>query len=358
MGSLLRPTEVKQARSRRMAEAISAQQLAAVEDAAIDRVIRKQEEIGLRSITDGEFRRSNWLGDFFAGLDGTTLVPMKIRPGGGSPTIAMVPTVTGRISFSGHPMLEHFEYLAARTRRTPKMSIPSPSMLVSASRDWREVVSREVYPDMDVLYRDLGLAYRDMVGAFYAAGCRYLQFDDVNLAYLCDARWRARLRARGDDPDELLRVWADTVNSALAGRPADMVVTTHVCRGNFRSTWLAEGGYDPIADMLFNQLDYDGYLLEYDSERAGGFAPLRHLPHGNKFVALGLITTKSGLLEGRDEIKARIDAASAFVPLERLCLSPQCGFASTEEGNLLTEDEQWAKLAEVVEIAAEVWPDG
>jgi 5-methyltetrahydropteroyltriglutamate--homocysteine methyltransferase len=180
----------------------------------------------------------------------------------------------------------------------------------------------------------------------------------VNLAYLCDAESRARIRARGDDPDALLTTWVGTVNAAIVGRPADMIVTTHICRGNFRSTWLAEGGYEPIADVLFNQYDYDGYFLEYDSDRAGGFEPLRFLPSGNKFVVLGLVTTKTGALEGKGDIEARIDAAAEFVPIERLCLSPQCGFASTEEGNLLGEDEQWAKLAAVAEIAANVWPDG
>lgn len=357
VGSLLRPPEVKQARAAWEAGAASREALVATESAAVDRAVRMQEELGLKSVTDGEIRRKTWLGDFLAGLDGTTTVPVEIRPKDGPPTTVMIPKVTGKIAFSGHPMIEHFEYLAARTKRTPKMTIPAPAMLVSALRDWRQVVSPDAYPDIDELYHDLGIAYRGVVEAFYAAGCRYLQFDDVNLAYLCDSESRARIRSRGDDPDALLATWVRTVNAAIEGRPSDMTVTTHICRGNFRSTWLAEGGYEPIADVLFNQYDYDGYFLEYDSDRAGGFEPLRFLPSGRKFVVLGLVTTKTGALEGKGEIEGRIDAAAEFVPIERLCLSPQCGFASTEEGNLLGEDEQWAKLAAVVELAADVWPD-
>ena len=254
-------------------------------------------------------------------------------------------------------MLGHFRYLAERTSRTPKMTLPAPAMLVSALRDWRQIVDADVYPDIAEFYHDLGLAYRDAVAAFYAAGCRYLQFDDVNLAYLCDPKSQAAIRERGDDPDTLLDYWVDTVNTAISGRPADLVVTTHICRGNFRSTWLAEGGYEPVADALFNRYEYNGYFLEYDSDRAGGFEPLRFVPEGDKFVVLGLVTTKTGALEDLDTIRARVEQASRYVPLERLSLSPQCGFASTEEGNLLTEDEQWAKLAEVVDFAAEIWPD-
>lgn len=358
VGSLLRPPEIQKARVDRAAGTIDAGELAVIEDAAVDRAILKQQEAGLQSITDGELRRGTWLGDFLAGLDGTTVVPMEIRPKGGPPTTVMIPKVTGKIAFSGHPMLDHFKYLAAHTERTPKMTIPAPAMLVSALRDWRQIVSPDVYPDVAELYQDLGVAYRAVVGAFYEAGCRYLQFDDVNLAYLCDASSRETIRSRGDDPDALLELWVETVNAAIVGRPPDMIVTTHICRGNFRSTWLAEGGYEPVAEVLFNRYDYNGYFLEYDSERAGGFEPLRFVPDGKKFVVLGLITTKTGELEDDATIRARVDAAAEYVPLERLCLSPQCGFASTEEGNLLSEDEQWAKLAKVVEIAAEIWPNG
>jgi 5-methyltetrahydropteroyltriglutamate--homocysteine methyltransferase len=358
VGSLLRPPEIKQGWADLAAGRISSERLATVENAAVERVIRKQEAAGLESITDGEIRRHTWLGDFLLALDGTAAKPMEIKPKDQPPTTIMIPTVTGKIGFSNHPMLEHFEYLAAHTSRTPKMTIPAPAMLVSALRDWRQIVDRDVYPDVTEFYHDLGLAYRDAVAAFYAAGCRYLQFDDVNLAYLCDPSARARIEARGDDPDALLATWLETVNTAIAGRPSDMAITTHVCRGNFRSTWLAEGGYEPVADVLFNQYDYDGYFLEYDSDRAGGFEPLRFVPDGEKFIVLGLVTTKTGALENKAEIEARVEAASKYVPFDRLCLSPQCGFASTEEGNILTEDEQWAKLAHVVEIAADIWPNG
>lgn len=355
VGSLLRPPEVKRARAALEAGLISPDELTAAEDAAVDRLVQKQEAIGLKAVTDGEVRRRTWHGDFFAGLEGTTLVPVTIEPEAGKPAIVMIPAVAGRIAFRGHAMLRHFEYLAARASRMPKMTIPSPTMLVSALRDWRQVVRRDVYRDTAELYHDLGLAYRGILGAFYDAGCRYLQLDDVNLAYLCDPAVRARLRSRGDDPDALLTAWVELVNSVLAGRPDDLIVTTHVCRGNFRSTWLAEGGYEPIADALFNRFDYDGYFLEYDSERAGSFDPLRFVPAG-KFVVLGLVTTKTAEPDDRGAILERLDAAARFVAVERLGLSPQCGFASTEEGNLVDETAQWAKLATVVEIAAEVWP--
>jgi methionine synthase II (cobalamin-independent) len=358
VGSLLRPPEIKQAWAELDAGRISSDALRAIENTCVERVVRRQEAVGLQSITDGEIRRHTWLGDFLLGLDGTLAVPMEIKLEGQPPKTIMIPSVTGKIAFTDHPMLAHFRFLAAHTGRTPKMTIPAPAMLVSALRDWRQVVNSDVYPDIDEFYRDLAFAYRDVVAAFYAAGCRYLQFDDVNLAYLCDPAARARISARGDDPDALLRTWVATVNTAIAERPSDMTITTHICRGNFRSTWLAEGGYEPIADVLFNEYDYDGYFLEYDSDRAGGFEPLRFVPAGKKFIALGLITTKTAPLEDADTIRARIDAASKYVPLERLCLSPQCGFASTEEGNLLTEEEQWAKLRHVVEIAASIWPDG
>jgi methionine synthase II (cobalamin-independent) len=356
VGSLLRPPAIKQAWTDLDAGTISKENLTEIENGAVEHAIRKQEAVGLRSVTDGEIRRHTWLGDFLLGLNGTRTVPMEIKPEGQAPKTIMIPAVTGKISFTDHPMLEHFRFLAAHTSGTPKMTIPAPAMLVSALRDWRQVVNHDVYPDINEFYHDLAVAYRDVVAAFYAAGCRYLQFDDVNLAYLCDPGARARIEARGDDPDTLLRTWVGTVNTAIADRPSDMTITTHICRGNFRSTWLAEGGYEPIADVLFNQYDYDGYFLEYDSERAGGFEPLRFLPAGKKFIVLGLITTKSGALEDPDIIKARIETASSYVALDRLCLSPQCGFASTEEGNLLSEDEQWAKLAHVVEIAEAVWP--
>jgi 5-methyltetrahydropteroyltriglutamate--homocysteine methyltransferase len=251
----------------------------------------------------------------------------------------------------------HFEFLREHSHETPKMTIPAPAMIVSALRDWRDVISPEAYPDIEEFYRDLAVTYRDTVQAFYDVGCRYLQFDDVNLAYLCDTNTREKLRSRGDDPDAMLQTWVRVVNEAISNRPADMVISTHICRGNFRSTWLVDGDYEPIADVLFNQFDYDAYFLEYDTERAGSFDPLRLFPKTKKQLVLGLVTTKTGTVEDRDTIKSRIDAAAKFVDHERLCLSPQCGFASTEEGNLLTEDEQWAKMEWTAETAREMWPD-
>jgi len=260
--------------------------------------------------------------------------------------------VTGKLGFTSHPMLEHFRFLKANTARVPKMTIPSPSML--HYRGGRQVIDETVYPEMEAFYADLGRAYAGAVAAFAAEGCCYLQLDDVSFAYLCDPEQRRMLADRGDDPVRQPAIYAGMLNAAIADRPKDMVITMHLCRGNFRSTFIASGGYEPVAERLFNEIAADGYFMEWDTERAGGFEPLRFLPKG-KSVVLGLVTSKSGTLEQKDDIKRRIDEASKFVDLDQLCLSPQCGFASTEEGNVLAEDEQWAKLAMIVEIAREVW---
>jgi 5-methyltetrahydropteroyltriglutamate--homocysteine methyltransferase len=249
-------------------------------------------------------------------------------------------------------MLQHFRFLKQNCRVIPKMIIPSPSVL--HYRGGRKAVSTEVYPSMDEFYRDLGLAYLEAVNAFTAAGCRYLQLDEVNFTYLCDPEQLDMLRARGDDPDALPQTYADLINRSVSEIPSDMTITMHLCRGNFRSMWIASGGYEPVAELLFNGVNVQGYFMEYDTERAGGFEPLRFVPKG-KQVVLGLVTSKNGTLESKDELKRRIDDASKFIDLDQLCLSPQCGFASTEEGNLLTEDEQWAKLERVLEVAEEVW---
>jgi 5-methyltetrahydropteroyltriglutamate--homocysteine methyltransferase len=251
-------------------------------------------------------------------------------------------------------MLEHFKFLQSRTTGTPKMTIPSPSVL--HFRGGRAAVNPDIYPDMKEFYDDLAQAYRGAVQSFAEAGCRYLQLDEVNLAYLCDPEQRQIMRDRGDDPDRLPRIYANMINTAISGRPADMTITMHLCRGNFRSSWIAQGGYEPVAEILFNEIKADGYFMEFDSERAGGFEPLRFVPK-NKTVVLGLVTSKSGVLESSRELERRIAAASRYVALDQLCLSPQCGFASTEEGNSLTEDEQWAKLARIVDVAAKVWGD-
>ncbi len=353
VGSILRSGPIKEARGRRAVGQLSATELAAIEDAEIRKIIARQEEIGLRSITDGEFRRAYWHFDFLAGLDGVEMVPASQGiQFAGVQSKAEAPFVKGKLGSSHHPQIAHFEFLKANTRRTPKMTIPSPSML--HYRGGRNMIDRTAYPTMQEFYHDLGQAYKEAIRGFYAAGCRYLQLDDCSFAYLCDPAQRKMLAERGEDPDKQGEIYAGMINAALTGRPRDLVVTTHVCRGNFRSTFIASGGYEPMADLLFNGVNVDGYFLEWDSDRAGGFEPLRFLP-ADKTVVLGLITSKSGALEDKDSIKRRIEQATRYAPLEQLCLSPQCGFASTEEGNVLAEEAQWAKLRLVVELADEVW---
>jgi 5-methyltetrahydropteroyltriglutamate--homocysteine methyltransferase len=354
VGSLLRPASLKDARARWGRGEITAADLTAEEDAAIERIVARQAEIGLRSATDGEFRRAMWHFDFLERLDGVESFRSDhgIAFKGGIETQPKGLRVVGKLGFSGHPMVEHFRFLRERTRAAAKMTIPSPSVL--HFRGGRRAVSPAVYPDMEEFYRDLGQAYRGAVRAFAEAGCRYLQLDEVNLAYLCDPEQRQILRDRGDDPDSLPAVYADMINTAISGRPSDMRITMHLCRGNFRSSWIAQGGYEPVAELLFHRIGVDGYFMEFDSERAGGFDPLRFVPKG-KTVVLGLVTSKTGALETPEYLQRRIEEASHFVDLDQLCLSPQCGFASTEEGNSLTEDEQWAKLARIVEVAEKVW---
>lgn len=354
VGSLLRPAALKEARAKRAAGQIDEAALRKVEDEAIVKVIHQQEEIGLKAVTDGEFRRAMWHFDFLERLDGVESFHSDhgIQFKGGIETKAKGLRVVGKLGFSGHPMLEHFKFLKQHAHTVPKMTIPSPSVL--HFRGGRNAVDKTVYPDMNEFYRDLGQAYRKAVRAFADAGCRYLQLDETNLAYLCDPEQREMLRKRGEDPDALTDIYADMINAAISDKPHDMVVTMHLCRGNFRSSWIASGGYEPVAEALFNRIGVDGYFMEFDNERAGGFEPLRFVP-GGKIVILGLITSKVGVLEDRGAIRRRIDAASKFVPLEQLGLSPQCGFASTEEGNVLGEEDQWAKLSMVVELARDVW---
>jgi 5-methyltetrahydropteroyltriglutamate--homocysteine methyltransferase len=261
--------------------------------------------------------------------------------------------ITGKLGFSSHPMLEHFKFLKAHTRVMPKMTIPAPSTF--HFRQGRASISKDVYPDLDGFFDDLARTYRTAIRAFYDAGCRYLQLDDTAWAMVCDPNERVQSRARGDDPDALPKRYARLTNAALAGKPADLAVTMHSCRGNFRSTFIASGGYEFVAAELLGNTSLDGYFLEYDSERAGGFEPLRFFPKGNKQLVLGLVTSKSGTLENKGDIKRRIEEATKYVALDQLCLSPQCGFASTEEGNVLAEEEQWAKLWMIVELADEVW---
>jgi len=354
VGSLLRPQALKEARIKRERNEISAEALAAVEDTEIERMIRKQEETGLKLATDGELRRTWWQFDFFRGLDGVELYTAdRGIQFHGVVTKAHALKINGKVGFSGHAMLEHFKFLKAHTRVTPKMTIPAPSTL--HFRQGRAAISKEIYPDLDGFFADVGKAYRAAIRAFYDAGCRYLQLDDTAWAMACDPVERLHSKERGDDPDTLPQRYARVTNAALEGRPADMAITMHSCRGNFRSTFIASGGYEFVAEQLLGKTDLDGYFLEYDTERAGGFEPLRYFPKGNKQLVLGLVTSKFGKLEKKDDIKRRIDEAAKYVALDQLCLSPQCGFASTEEGNALSEDEQWAKLRMVVEIADEVW---
>ena len=354
VGSILRTAKLKEARARREKGEIDAAALKAVEDEEIRKIIRKQEEVGLKLATDGEFRRSWWQFDFFKLLDGAELV--RTAHGikfAGVETRPEDIAVTGKIGYSGAPMINHFEFLKANTKVTPKMTLPSPTVL--QYRVGRKPVQDGIYKSTEELLHDLGLAYRKAIKAFGDAGCRYIQLDDTSYAHLCDNERRQMVKDRGEDPDWLANAWADMINSAIADKPADMVTAMHLCRGNFRSTFVSSGGYEPVAEVLFNKIGIDGYFLEYDSDRAGGFEPLRFLPKGKKRVVLGLVTSKTGMLESKDLIKRRIEEAAKFVPLDQLCLSPQCGFASTEEGNVLAEDEQWAKLRMIVEVAEEVW---
>ncbi|HUZ31130.1 MAG TPA: 5-methyltetrahydropteroyltriglutamate--homocysteine S-methyltransferase [Xanthobacteraceae bacterium] len=356
VGSLLRPATLKAAREKRARGEIDAADLSAVEDREIESVVSKQEAVGLKAVTDGEFRRTSWSHDFFEGLDGVESYAgerkIKFSVQGPQPRAVLLRVVGKLGDYKPHPMIEHFKFLRSHTRAIPKMTIPSPSSL--HFRYGRDAVPEDVYPAMEDFYRDLGQSYRKVVDAFAAAGCRYLQLDEVNLAYLCDPSLRQYIVARGEAPAKLPAIYAGMINAALAGIPSDMTVTMHLCRGNFRSSFVANGGYEPVAETLFNSIDVHGYFMEYDSDRAGGFEPLRYVPKG-KTVVLGLVTSKSGKLESRDEIKRRIDEATKYVALDQLCLSPQCGFASTEEGNVLGEEEQWAKLRMIVELAEEVW---
>jgi 5-methyltetrahydropteroyltriglutamate--homocysteine methyltransferase len=355
VGSLLRPRELAEARAARKAGTLPADALRAIEDHWIEAAIRKQGEIGLRAATDGEYRRAFWHFDFVSGLDGVELYEPeeKIQFKGGLP-LPLALRVTGRIGWSEPVMVDDYRFVASLVRGAmPKMTIPSPSVV--HFRGGRRAIDAKTYPDMDGFFADLGEAYNKAVAAFGAAGCQYLQLDEVNIAYLCDPEQIAGLKARGEHVDNLLQIYAGLLNRAIEARAEGMTISMHLCRGNFRSHWVASGGYEPVAEVLFNGINADAYFMEYDSDRAGGFEPLRFVPRGHKVVVLGLITSKSGALESKDELKRRIDQAAKYLPLEQLALSPQCGFASTEEGNLLTQDEQWAKLQLCVDVAREVW---
>jgi 5-methyltetrahydropteroyltriglutamate--homocysteine methyltransferase len=356
VGSLLRPAEIKDARAKLERKEIGRSDLKDVEDQAVRRAVRKQESLGLKVVTDGEYRRSFWSRDFFRHLDNveTFSTPHVKRFEGSQPkTLAHRPTA--RLgSFSGHPMIDHFRYLKSVSSpgSMPKMTIPAPSAFLA--HRGKTIIDGSVYGSFDEFYADLAQTYRQIVRAFGDAGCRYLQLDEVYMIVLVDPKQRQFFAEHGNDVDKLPELYSQATNIALSDKPFDMVTGMHLCRGNFRSTFQGAGGYDAIADILFNKTNIDAYFMEYDTERAGGFEPLRLVPKG-KTVVLGLVTSKTGKLESKDEIKRRVEAAARFIDIDQLRLSPQCGFASTEEGNLLTEDEQWAKLALVVEVADEIW---
>ena len=356
VGSMLRPKELLAARERRKKGEITSEELREIEDTAIKGVIAKQEAIGLQSITDGEFRRAYFHIDFLDHFKGVVVkggLPMKFRGAAGEREFSPPRMeVVGRLERVRQITVDDFAFLNAAAKGVPKQCIPSPTML--HFRGGRAAISEEVYPDIEEFFSDLARAFREEIAGLYAAGCRYVQLDDTNLAYLCDPAIRERTRQIGEDPDALPALYARIINDAISQRPSDMAVCIHLCRGNFRSSWVAEGGYEPVAEALFNELAVDGYFLEYDDERSGDFAPLRHVPKG-KTVVLGLVSSKMPTLESKDELKKRIDEAAAYMPLEQMALSPQCGFSSTEEGNEITEDDQYAKLRLVIETAADVW---
>jgi 5-methyltetrahydropteroyltriglutamate--homocysteine methyltransferase len=360
VGILLRPPALRQAREDFANGKITADMLRAVEDDAIRKVVRIQEEIGLQAATDGELRRNQWHMDFIYQLGGITKVwddTIKVEFHNSEKSYEWAPPsahVVSPLTLTSTIFGDAFSFLADTvTTALPKITIPSPSMV--HYRGGRSAIDATVYPDLEEFWDDLAAVYAEEITGLYALGCRYLQLDDTSLAYVNDPVQRRHIAEIGGDPDHQHERYIATINQALSGRPADLAVTTHMCRGNNQSMWAAEGGYDFVADALFNKLDVDGFFCEWDDERSGGFEPLRFVPPGKR-VVLGLVTTKRGELESKDDLKRRIEAAAAFVDIDQLCLSPQCGFSSTTEGNDLSEQQQWAKLRLIVETAAEVWP--
>jgi methionine synthase II (cobalamin-independent) len=359
VGSLLRPPEVAAARERFERGEIAAAERRRIEDAAIREVVRMQEDVGLQAITDGELRRRSWHMDFIYGLQGISRAPAGqsvqfVRPDGGTVISAQgALAVVGRVGLGDTIFGEDFAYLQSLvTGGTAKLTIPSPNMIYA--RGGRAAIDEDVYPDLDEFWSDVIGAYAEELRRLGTLGCRYLQFDDTSLAMLNDPRQQELLRARGDDPEEVLAAAVRHLNAVIAQRPEGMAITTHMCRGNYRSAYAAEGSYDFVAEAVFSGLEVDGFFAEFDDERSGGFEPLRFVPKG-RVVVLGLVTTKSGRLESRDDLRRRVEEASRYVPVEQLCLSPQCGFASTLEGNDLTPAAQEAKLRLVVETAQDIW---
>ncbi|MDP4098758.1 5-methyltetrahydropteroyltriglutamate--homocysteine S-methyltransferase [Paenibacillus sp. P96] len=351
VGSFLRPESIKEARRRLEAGEMTQQQLLDVENEEIARLVGREQELGLRAITDGEFRRSWWHLDFFLGIKGTRKI--SLNRGNGrveAGTRAESFQIVDKIAYDQHPMVEHFKQLHALAGASvAKMCIPSPSLFHFV----QYYNGNEVYADQEELYRDIVNVYRSVIQAFYEAGCRYLQLDDTAWGTLCSERHREHLQSLGMDPDRLAADYVRLINESIMDKPQDMTIALHVCRGNYQSTWFASGGYEAIAEQLFSNAKVDAFFLEYDNERSGDFRPLRHIR--DQFVVLGLVTTKHGGLESKEQLKARIAEAAQYVHIDQLCLSPQCGFASTEEGNLLSEEEQWDKIRLVIETANEIW---
>ncbi len=363
VGSFLRPKELLDAREGFRTGKVTREALTELEDKLIRDVVKKQEATGIQAITDGDFRRQSWSGDFISAINGVRMESSGDNPQQRATPVGQVvqnwqppsPRTFAKMELpAGGIQTKSFNFLKGLTSRTPKTTIPSPSML--HFRGGRGGVDAAAYPDMDKFFEDLIAVYAAEVKALADAGCRYLQLDDTNLAYLCDPKLRDRVKSLGEDPDKLPALYAKIINGAIANRPSDMRITVHLCRGNSLSRGHAEGGYEPVADAMFNLLKVDGFFLEYDDARSGDFAPLRFVPKGNLRVVVGVITSKFAALEPKDQIKKRIEEAAKYMPLDQMCLSAQCGFASHTGGNLITEDEQWAKLRHVVEIAGEVWP--
>ena len=361
VGSLLRPPELLRARDQHQERSLSGERLREIEDGCIRDVVKMQEEVGLQAITDGEYRRTIWHADFLRQIEGVSIKQGVAVEGlarkfkSGDQEIERSPTrfyTTGRLKRSHGIETENFKYLASVTSRTPKLCIPSPTIL--HMRGGRAAVDANAYPDINAFFADLARVYREEIHALAELGCTYLQLDDPNMAYLCDEKMREGVRQIGEDPNQLPHTYAKLINDCIKERPANMTVCMHICRGNFRSAWAAEGGYDPVAEILFNEFKLDGFFLEYDSPRAGSFAPLRFVPK-DKQIVLGLITTKSGDMENPDDLKRRIDEATRYIPLDQLALSPQCGFSSIVFGNNITVDAEIAKLSLVVRVAREVW---
>ncbi len=357
VGSLLRPERLLKARVDRRQGAIDARELAAIEDECIREVARQQEAVGLHAITDGDFRRFMFHIDFLTSVDGIRqqAAPFQSKFHGTHKDDDYTPAIfetVGKLRHSRDIAVNDFNFLKSVTQRTPKVTLPSPTF--AHYRGGRRAIDRSVYPDLAEFFADLAKVYRDEIAALGSAGCEYIQLDEVHYTFFCDPKMVTALKARGDDPQVLAKQYTKLINDSIGERPKDVSLCVHLCRGNYRSSWVAQGGYEPVAEMLFNELQVDGFFLEYDTDRAGGFEPLRFVPPG-KTVVLGLVTSKSNEMETVDALKSRIDEAAKFVPLEQLALSPQCGFASSIHGNDISASTQWKKLELIARVAEDVW---